>query len=119
MQPSSSHPRLLIVEDEPLIAAYLEDVAAEHGYETVGTASTLDSATALALSLSIDVAVVDVRLHGKETASVADILRQRRVPFVVATGYDTLPEEFMDPVIVAKPYSGEQLIAALDALTRP
>ncbi len=101
-----------------MIAAYLEDVAAEHGYETVGTASTLDSATALALSLSIDVAVLDVSLHGKETASVAAILRQRRVPFVVATGFDTLPEEFLQPVVVAKPYSGEQLVAALDALTQ-
>jgi len=79
--------RVLIVEDEYFLAQDLADRFQELGVEVLGPAGTVAEALRLADSPGIDAAVLDVNLRGERVYPVADLLRQRRVPFVFASGY--------------------------------
>lgn len=79
--------RLLVVEDEPLVALALEDQLADAGYEVVGPAFSLQEALRLAESEALDGAVLDINLAGEKVYPVADLLAKRDVPFVYVTGF--------------------------------
>ena len=79
--------RILVVEDEALIAAMLEDMLHELGATVVGPALTIKSAIALARADEIDAAVLDVNIRSERVDPVADILRNWRIPVVFASGY--------------------------------
>ena len=79
--------RVLVVEDEMMISMLLEDMLGELGYETVGPASRLESALDMARDADVQAAILDVNLHGRPTWPVAEILRERGIPFMFATGY--------------------------------
>lgn len=79
--------RILIVEDEPMIAMMVEDFLAELGWHVAGTAGSLDKALAMARNADIDAAILDVNLKGKDSFAAADILAGRNIPFVFASGY--------------------------------
>lgn len=112
----SSGKRILVVEDEPLVAMLAEDMLLELGYAVVGPASNLGDALDLASRAKFDAAVLDVNLNGKRSDAVAGLLRSKGIPFVIATGYGTSGDPCGEEPIVYKPYGAEQLAAALDKL---
>lgn len=110
--------RLLIVEDEFLIAVMLEDMLSDLNFGVAGTASNPARALELIASTEIDAAILDVNLDGCDSFGVAAALRERRIPFIFTTGYGAsrvLPEYAHHPV-VQKPYRLEELSDALRRL---
>ncbi len=83
--------RILIIEDEPMIALDLKLALAEAGADVVGVASTIDEARKLAEIPNITGAVVDLRLHGQSVRGVAQRLTDRAVPFLFYSGHDDAP----------------------------
>ncbi|MEO5961948.1 MAG: response regulator [Thermomonas sp.] len=108
--------RVLVVEDEVLLAMLLEDVFADAGAHVVGPAATVDQAIALIASEDIDVALLDVWLRDQRSDPIAEALRLQGVPYVLATGYMS-PDgaELASAPTLAKPYRLEQVHAALIA----
>lgn len=104
--------RVLVVEDEALIAAMVEDMLASLGAVTVGPAGTLEKAIALATSAELDAAIVDLNLRSERSDPVAEILRQRNIPVLFATGYGASAVAGGERVL-EKPYTMDKLSAAL------
>ena len=78
--------RVLIVEDEYFIADDIAQVLEKAGAAVVGPAPTREAALALLTSERVDIAVLDIELHGELVFPVADYLRARAIPFIFATG---------------------------------
>jgi CheY-like chemotaxis protein len=104
--------RVLVVEDEFLVALDMMQMIEERGGTVIGPAGNLDRAMALARSQMIDGAILDVTLDRRDSFPVADALLERGIPVVFATGYDgrLLPERFADTPKLSKPFTE----AALD-----
>lgn len=107
--------RVLVVEDEMLVALNLEDLLVDLGAEVVGPAMRLETALDLARSERLDVAVLDINLHGGRSYPVAEVLRDRGLPFIFATGYGHAEgsEAFAHVPTLTKPYRSGELAAAL------
>jgi CheY-like chemotaxis protein len=108
--------RILIVEDETMIAMMEEDFLKELGWHVVGLAGGTDGALAMARDASIDAALLDVNLSGRDTFAVADILSERHIPFVFATGYgaDGVADRFRGVPRLTKPFQRDELGHALE-----
>jgi CheY-like chemotaxis protein len=107
---------ILLVEDEAIVAAMLEDMLAEFGCILAGTAVTVSEAlAAVQAATEIDAAILDVNLGGEKVFPVADILVSRGVPIVFSTAYDPadLPERYPRARIIQKPYRPEALAELL------
>lgn len=107
--------RILVVEDEAIIAMTLEDALMDAGAEPV-MADTLDRAFAvLTQDEQIDAAVLDVNVHGRQSYDLARQLSARSTPFVFATGYgDTvIPLDLAHIETVTKPYDPKVIARAL------
>jgi DNA-binding NtrC family response regulator len=111
--------RVLIVEDEALVAMLLEDMLIDAGYAVAGTASAIQQALDFVVDAGsdFDVAILDVNLRGKPIFPVAEALSQAGKPFVFATGYGagSLPEAWRDRPILQKPFGAgdvERVLAA-------
>jgi len=96
--------RVLVVEDEPVVAMCLEDILEELGCVTIGPAARLTEGMALATGETLDAAILDINLGGERSTEIAATLRARGVPFAFASGYGSLPEGFADRMMVEKPY---------------
>ena len=107
--------RVLIVEDEPVIGFALEDMLDSLGWETIGVASRVQEALDLIRSDAPDTAILDVNLHGEKSYPVADLLADREIPYIFATGYGDSehPPRHKQITTLTKPYSIEQIRAAL------
>ena len=107
--------RILIVEDETMIAMMVEDFLIELGWDVVGLASSLDRALAMARDADIDAAVLDANLNGQLSFAAADILGERGIPFVFASGYgaDGMAGRFGNVPILTKPFHRDDLDRAL------
>ncbi len=103
--------RILVVEDEMVVAMLLEDMLADLGCEVVGPASRVEEALRLAGSQAVDGAVLDVNVAGAEVYPVAEALAQRGIPFVFATGYGTvgLRDDYRGAPTVQKPFRQDEL----------
>jgi PAS domain S-box-containing protein len=110
--------RILVIEDEPLIGMVLTDYLGDAGCEIIGPAQTLDKAMALVAEAEFDAALVDGNLAGKPVDEIAIALSARDKPFVFVTGYgrNALPEGFESAPVVEKPFTHEQVTAALEHL---
>jgi CheY-like chemotaxis protein len=109
-------PRVLVVDDEPLIAMMVEDWLRELECEPVGPVGSAQDALALiAGDPNLDGAILDVSLRGHDSFAVAEALRARAVPFVFATGHgrDRIVEPFRDTPTVLKPYNFESVRKAV------
>ena len=113
--------RVLVVEDEVLVAWLLEEMLAELECMVVGPAVRVSQALAMVGTEAIDLAILDVNLNGEKSYAVADALAARRVPFVFSTGYaaDSMPDKYRSSLILQKPYSQSDLSAALTRLLAP
>jgi CheY-like chemotaxis protein len=111
--------RILIVEDETMIAMMEEDFLEELGWVVVGLASGTERALTMARDADIDAALLDVNLNGQVTFAVADILSERHIPFVVATGYgaDGVADRFRGVPTLTKPFQRDELDRALHRAT--
>jgi two-component SAPR family response regulator len=103
--------RVLIVEDEVLVAMHLEDLLTEMGHQVIGSCGRLNEAMALARDAEIDFAVLDINLAGAQSFPVADILRQRGIPFVFTSGYGSegLVDDYHAETTLRKPYEPQAL----------
>ncbi|OSI76515.1 hypothetical protein BSZ21_04030 [Bradyrhizobium canariense] len=113
--------RVLLVEDEGLVALMIEDMLEELGLKVVASAAHLKKACQLATTASIDVALLDVNLAGELVFPAARILRARSIPFLFSTGYGgpALEEEFRNALAIGKPFSANQLSDKLRTLLSP
>jgi CheY-like chemotaxis protein len=107
--------RILIVEDEVLVALHLEDVLVELGHRVVGPCSRIQIAIEMARTEDIDFAVLDINVAGAPSFPVVDILRQRRIPFVFASGYgnEGLTDGYRDETVLHKPFESRELRRAI------
>jgi DNA-binding NarL/FixJ family response regulator len=90
--------RVLVVEDDMLIAVAIEEVLHALNCQVVGPAASLEKALKLAQGESFDVAILDVTIRGGKVHPVAELLLARGIPFVFASGYGdwALPEALRD-----------------------
>lgn len=111
--------RILIVEDEPLIAMMLEDFLDALDKQVAGTADCVSSALDLVAGGGIDGAILDVNLRGGEQSwPVADALAAAGVPFLLATGGggDSIADAHRDRPVLPKPFTMDGVERALAAL---
>lgn len=107
--------RVLLVEDEMMVAMLVEDMLSDFGCHVLGPAARLEEALRLADAGEIDVAILDVNLNGQETYPVADALAAKGVPFVFATGYGagSLREAYRGRPTLQKPFQQRDLVRTL------
>jgi len=108
--------RVLVVEDEALVAMLIEDMLIELGFEIIGPAMRLESALRMAMDESFDLAVLDVNLANEQSFPVANVLQDRGIPFLFATGYGLrgLDERYKQIVTLQKPFESQQLADAIN-----
>jgi DNA-binding response OmpR family regulator len=109
--------RILIVEDEMLIALMLQDMVANVGFAVEGIATSLAAGIDLARTANVHLAILDINLNGEEAYPIADILRARGVRLIFSTGYgvETLKPEYEFIPKLVKPYEQANLVAAIQA----
>lgn len=109
---------ILVVEDEPLIAMMLEDFLETLGHQVHATCGSVAEALGEAEKGGFDVAILDVNLNGESAWPVARKLREKQVPFVIATGghVEPPPAEFSDVPTIEKPYTVDRVTPALEAV---
>jgi len=111
--------RILVVEDEPVVAWDLAETLESQGCEIVGPAYNLAQAEKLSRE-RLDGAVLDVNLGDKKVFPVADTLTERQIPFCFVTGYGLggLRPADLDRPVLQKPVSSERIVRAVEALSR-
>ena len=107
--------RILVVEDEAIVAMLIEDTLEELGYAVVGPVGRAGAALSLIDVAEIDGAVLDVNLDGESSYRIADALAARALPFVFVTGYGKtgLDPAYRDRPVVQKPFTSHTLARAL------
>ena len=110
--------RILLVEDEVMVAWLLKDMLRQLGYVIVGHVSSVGQALTIIEVEEIDAVVLDVNLNGEKSYPVAEALALRGVPFVFSTGYDrkSLPICYIERPMLQKPFKLSALKNALDAI---
>jgi DNA-binding response OmpR family regulator len=106
--------RILVVEDEYMLADALADGLTALGVQVVGPVGRLDEALALTAASELDGAILDINLGGEAVFPLADALAAREVPYVFATGYgrESIPKPYREHPILSKPVD----VAALKSL---
>lgn len=108
--------RILVVEDEYLIADDLRTVLMAAGAEVIGPWPTVsDALECITVGTEFDAAILDVNLRGDMIFPVADALAARSVPFIFATGYDegAFPDRFYEIIRIEKPLKAEIISRAI------
>lgn len=111
--------RILIVEDEPLIAMMLEDFLETLDRQVAGVADSVAEALARLAEGGIDGAILDVNLRGGETCwPIADALQAAGIPFLLATGggADSIAEAHRGRPVLSKPFTMDGVEKALSSL---
>jgi DNA-binding response OmpR family regulator len=113
--------RILVVEDEFLVAALLQDVLESAGCTVSGPVARVAEALDTVEHEDHDAAVLDVNLGGERIDPVADALSRRRIPFMFVTGYGTaaLPGEYAERPRLCKPFRMADLLGTLSGLLNP
>jgi CheY-like chemotaxis protein len=110
--------RLLLVEDETLILLNLKSTLHDLGWEVAHMAAKIGAALDIARTGSFDAAIIDINLDGSMTYPVADILKERSIPFAFTTGYgkNGIDNAYSKVPILPKPFSRDQLEMLLRGL---
>ncbi len=114
--------RVLVVEDELLIALDLSQILKELGCGVVGPAGSVDKAFALLETRRPDLALLDEDLRGQPVTPVAETLRRQRIPFAILSGYDRSPtgdEVLVNATRLRKPTPLSAIRQVLNELWRP
>jgi DNA-binding response OmpR family regulator len=117
---NSQKPRILIVEDEYLIADLISDIVVECGCEVVGPFGTLSEAMHACQSTDADAAIVDLVLHDVLAYPIAEVLSRRGIPFGFATGRETAATDsaWEQQPFLGKPFAVEEVRQFIDGLLR-
>jgi DNA-binding NtrC family response regulator len=108
--------RVLVIEDEMLVAMEFESLLQRQGCAVLGPASTVDRALALLDHEQPDAALLDLNLNGEPATAVAVALKMRGVPFILVTGYgeaQSSEPELQGAPRVDKPANHQELVRAL------
>jgi PAS domain S-box-containing protein len=110
--------RVLVIEDEPLVAMDIASRLSEAGCEVIGPAGTLELARSFIESAEIDAALVDANLAGDPVDELAAALTRRKVPFAFVTGYgrEALPQGFREAAMIGKPFTEKALLATIERI---
>jgi len=114
--PAVAGRRVLVVEDSALVALEVVEAVTRLGWRVVGPAKRLGEALALARTEPLDGAVLDINLNGDFVYPVAEVLQNRGVPFVFASGYvgrSIMPTRFHGAPLVEKPFRADGLQATM------
>jgi len=112
--------RVLVLEDEFLLASDLELALKRGGADVIGPFGDLSKATEEAARSTFDVAILDINLRDGATYPIADELMRRGIPFVFGTGYsaEVIPHRFQGVPRWEKPYNMQQLVEDVARLCR-
>ena len=110
--------RVLLVEDEYLVASLIEEILETAGCIVTGPIPRLAEAVDVADRERCDAAVLDVNLAGERIYPVADILSRRNIPFVFVTGYGVLPGEYANRPRLCKPFKMVDLLDTLSDIVK-
>ena len=115
---SQSGRKILVVEDESMIAIMLEDMLEDLGYGLAGVAAKPKQALEILAANHVDAAILDVNLDGHSSYEIAAVLEERGIPFLFSTGYAALAveERFRARPFLQKPFRQEELGRALSAM---
>src|SRR5215831_6049262 len=110
--------RILLIEDEPLVAMDVESTLTAAGCKVVGPAATLERAKLLIEESNCDAVLLDVNLVGQPVEELATLLTRNNCPFAFVTGYgrEALPSGFRGAVVLGKPFGADQLLATVEVL---
>ncbi len=108
--------RVLIVEDEPIVAMLAEDLLESIGCVVAGTVASIAEARRAIDNITFDVALIDINLNGEDGLEVAAVLKSRAIPYIITSGYEVagIAPGHREAFVLSKPYS----IAALEAAIR-
>lgn len=109
--------RVLIVEDELLVALLIEDFLTEFGCSTLGPCGSVAKALDAARSETFDLAVLDVNLGGEKVYPVAEVLTERQIPFLFLSGYgdEAVPADHCEWRVCSKPFRAADLANMMSA----
>ncbi len=107
--------RVLVVEDEMLVAMQIEDMLSDLGCTSITSAATIETALDFIAANTFDLAMLDVNLDGTRSFVIAEALSEREIPFAFATGY-SVNERFGDRPVLNKPYGVVQFNKVLRKL---
>jgi CheY-like chemotaxis protein len=112
--------RILVVEDEAMVALQLKALLESLGHSLVGPAASLEQALALIQSDEIDAALLDLKLADGDSIPAAEVLLKRNIPFAFTTGFgpEALPGQLHAVPWLAKPYRDEDVHALIATLLR-
>lgn len=118
MDTQSTPKRVLVVDDEPLIALSVAAECEAAGFAIAGVAASVPEALRLIGETGCEIAIVDVNLRGASAEPVLAALRARGIPFIIVSGYTSrqLPSVCAGAPFLSKPYASRELIARLRAL---
>ena len=108
--------RILVVEDNALLAMTVDSILQNAGAEVAGPVGTLSEAEQVAAAEPLSGALLDIKLNSDEIWSVARILIDRGVPFIFCSGHfdrDSLPREWSTVPILTKPARARQIVERL------
>lgn len=105
--------RILIVDDEFMIALMAEELVRDFGATPMGPAGSVEEAMNFARAGGFDAALLDVNLNGVTSEAVARELKRQNIPFVLATGYGRVSWADSDTLVLTKPYDGPAILRAL------
>jgi len=110
--------RILVVEDETVVAMLIEAWLSDIGHETIGPVGTVAAALSLLEKHKVDAAIVDLSLGGTRSYEIANALRQKAIPFAWGTGYSAkdIDPDYCNEPLIAKPYSFDDLTQTLALL---
>jgi len=108
--------RIFVVEDEMVIAMMIEDMIGDLGHQIAGVAMRLPQATEMAKEVAADIAILDINLDGHRSFPVAQMLQDRGVKVLFASGYGSpgLEAPFLDATIIRKPFEASELKRAIE-----
>jgi CheY-like chemotaxis protein len=108
--------RVLVVDDEVLVAMLIADMLEDLGHEVVGPAHSLDDGLSLAQAGAFDCAILDISLNGRSSVPIADSLREQGIPFMFASGYppDANEAGFQGVPLLQKPFNMRQVEETLE-----
>jgi CheY-like chemotaxis protein len=113
-------PRILIIEDAPLIAYLIDNLVFDLGYAVSGIAHTFTSARRELAKRNFDVVLLDLNLGGEDCLEIADLLLEAGTPFVFVTGSNRVFEgRYKGVPLLPKPFSAYQLCVLLERLVGP
>ncbi len=113
--------RVLVLDDEPLIAMMVEDWLGELGHQTIGPANTLSAALTLLDEAIVDCAILDVSIGGQMSYPVAAALTDRGVPFLFVTGHGErhIAPPYDRAPMLSKPFDFQKIAEAMEKLVGP